>query len=295
MDETSEPAQQEPQAAKAGRLHEAWVRIDATRVRVISSRLRHRPLDLALTLSEHDVATGGALMAGALAFRLFLWSLPAALLSVGLLGFNENAEQDATDAGLGRYAADAIGTAAQEAHRGRWLAVIIGATLLVIVSYTLAKTVVVATALIWGEPVRKPGRPVRAVGAVLATVVLAFGVSLVATWMRQDSPGVGLTATILVALVWAALWWLVSTWLPRPDGLRWWALLPGAALVGVGAQLLHLATIFYFSRRITHASQLYGSLGVAATMLLWTYVVARLLLASAALNVVVLRVYARPR
>jgi uncharacterized BrkB/YihY/UPF0761 family membrane protein len=293
LDETSEPAEHEPVAAKPRRLHDAWGRIDATRVRFVSSRRRYRPLDLALTLSEHDIATGGALMAGALAFRLFLWSLPAALLGVGLLGFDENAAQDASDAGMGRYTANVIGAAAQEAHRGRWLAVIIGALLLIVVSYTLAKTVVVATALIWGEPVRKPSSPVRAVVAVLGTVALALGASLVTAWMRKDSPGIGLTATILVGVVWAVLWWLVSTWLPRPAQLPWWALLPGAALVGVGAQVLHLATIFYFSARISHASQLYGSLGAAATMLLWTYVVARLLLGSAALNVVVLRVYVR--
>lgn len=295
MDESGQQAQRESSPAKAGRLHDALARVDAARERIVSSRLKYRPLDLALTLSERDIATGGALMAGALAFRLFLWSLPAALLTVGLLGFDENAGSDAADAGLGRYAADTIGEAAQQARGGRWWAVVIGALLLVIVSYTLAKTVVVATALIWGEPVRKPRRPLHAVAAVLITAVLVLGVSILAAWMRKDSPGVGLVATILVAVVWAAMWWLVSTWLPRPPDLPWWGLLPGAALIGVGTQLLQLATIYYFSARITHASHLYGSLGAAATLLLWTYVVARLLLGSAALNVVVLRMYVRPK
>ncbi|HEU5267306.1 MAG TPA: YhjD/YihY/BrkB family envelope integrity protein [Jatrophihabitans sp.] len=269
------------------------MRIDTTRDKVLASRVRYRPLNLALTMSEHDIATGGALMAGALAFRLFLWSLPAALLAVGILGFNDNAAEDATRAGLGKYTAQTIGQAAQDAHRGRWLAVIIGAVLLCVVSYTLAKTIYVATALIWGEPVRKLGNPVRAVGATVLSIALAVLASLVATWRRRDSPGVGIMATILVAVVWALLWWLISGWLPHRAELPWWGLLPGAALVGVGMQLLQLATVYYFAVRISTASQLYGSLGAAATLLLWTYVVARLLLAAAALNATVLRVYAR--
>ena len=301
MDEKAEDPQPTPAAdpsepsahEKTGRLHDALLRIDTTRNRVLSSRTRYRPLNLALTMGEHDIAIGGSLMAGALAFRLFLWSLPAALLAVGLLGFDENAGQDAQRAGLGHYTAATIGAAAQEAHRGRWLAVVTGAVLLCIVSYTLAKTIIVATALIWNEPIRKPRRPVQAVGATLLGIVLAVLGSFVATWIRRDSPGVGIIATVLVAVFWALLWWLLSSWLPRRADLPWWGLLPGALLVGIGAEILHLATVFYFAARISAASRLYGSLGAAATMLLWTYVVARLVLASAALNATAQRVYAR--
>ncbi|HEU5266284.1 MAG TPA: hypothetical protein VFU35_06270, partial [Jatrophihabitans sp.] len=223
MDEKAEDRQPTPAAdssepsarEKTGRLHDAMVRIDTTRNRVISSRSRYRPLNLALTMGEHDIAVGGALMAGALAFRLFLWSLPAVLLAVGLLGFDENATEDAHRAGLGHYTAATIGAAANEAHRGRWLAVIIGALLLCIVSYTLAKTIVVATALIWNEPIRKPRRPILAVGATVLGISLAIFGTLVATWIRGNSPGVGIVATVLVALFWALLWWLLSSWLPH--------------------------------------------------------------------------------
>jgi uncharacterized BrkB/YihY/UPF0761 family membrane protein len=43
--------------------------------------------------------------------------------------------------------------------------------------------------------------------------------------------------------------------------------------------------------KLGNASELYGSLGVSATLLLWAYVVARLVLASASINVAAQRTY----
>jgi uncharacterized BrkB/YihY/UPF0761 family membrane protein len=71
----------------------------------------------------------------------------------------------------------------------------------------------------------------------------------------------------------------------------WWGLLPGAALVGVGIQVMHLVTVFYLAPKIVSSSNLYGSLGAAATLLLAVYLVSRLVLGAAVLNVAVLDVY----
>jgi uncharacterized BrkB/YihY/UPF0761 family membrane protein len=54
--------------------------------------------------------------------------------------------------------------------------------------------------------------------------------------------------------------------------------------VGGGVWLAHLASAFYLARRIDHASELYGSLGVAAALLAWLYIFGRLMVASAMLN-----------
>jgi hypothetical protein len=62
-------------------------------VRLEDARTQHSSVDVALSLSEHDrVVGGGGLLAGALAFRLFLWLLPAALTLVGGLGFFDSAD-----------------------------------------------------------------------------------------------------------------------------------------------------------------------------------------------------------
>jgi uncharacterized BrkB/YihY/UPF0761 family membrane protein len=84
---------------------------------------------------------------------------------------------------------------------------------------------------------------------------------------------------------------VISYLLPHGSDLPWWGLLPGAVFLGIGTQILHLVTVYYFGVKLSNASELYGSLGIAATLLLWAYVVARLVLASASINVAAQRTY----
>jgi membrane protein len=276
----------------SGRLGEARERVYATRDRVLSSRARYHQIDLALRTWERDVEAGGSLMAAALAFRTFLWTLPATLFTVGLLGFTVD-EDDAGRkvSGIRGFTLSTVEQAAAEAHRSRWLLVIVGGVLMLWVSYTLTKTVVVATALIWGQPLRSVHRPVRAVALTLGFVILGGGLAAAASVIRNASPGVGLVMTCIVGGLWALLWLGVSYLLPHGQNLPWWGLVPGAVFLGVGTQILHLVTVYYFGVKLSNASELYGSLGISATLLLWAYVVARLVLASASINVAAQRTY----
>jgi membrane protein len=70
--------------------------------------------------------------------------------------------------------------------------------------------------------------------------------------------------------------------------------MPGAVFLGIGTQLLHLATVYYFGVKLSNASELYGPLGVAATLLLWAYIISRLVLTSASINVAAVRSYHHP-
>ena len=62
------------------------------------------------------------------------------------------------------------------------------------------------------------------------------------------------------------------------------ALLPGAILVAIGTQAIHLLVTLYLAPRLGRSSELYGSLGAATVILLWLYFTARLIVASAFLN-----------
>jgi membrane protein len=42
--------------------------------------------------------------------------------------------------------------------------------------------------------------------------------------------------------------------------------------------------VYYLARRVASASELYGSLGVAAAILVWLYLIGRLVVAAAMLN-----------
>ena len=67
-------------------------------------------------------------------------------------------------------------------------------------------------------------------------------------------------------------------------GSSWRDQLPGAVLVGLGTQLIHLAVVLYLAPKIGRSSELYGALGAATVLLLWLYLVARLIVAAAFLN-----------
>jgi membrane protein len=281
-----------PPAGAPGRLREARERVYATRDRVISSRVRYHQVDVALRTWERDVEAGGSLMAPALAFRTFLWTLPATLFTVGLLGFtvdDDDAERNVS--GIRGFTLSTVEQAAVEAHRSRWILVIVGGVLMLWVSYTLTKTVVVATALIWGQPLRSVHRPVRAVALTLGVVIVGGALAALASVIRDASPGPGLVMTSVVGGLWALLWLGVSYLLPHGPNLPWWGLVPGAVFLGIGTQVLHLVTVYYFGVKLSNASELYGSLGTSATLLLWAYVVARLVLASASINVAAQRTY----
>ena len=179
-------------AAASGRLSEARQRVYATRDRVIASRVRYHQVDVALRTWERDVEAGGSLMAAALAFRTFLWTLPATLFTVGLLGFtvDEN-DADKNVSGIRGFTLSTVEQAAVEAHRSRWILVIVGGVLMLWVSYTLTKTVVVATALIWGQPLRSVHRPGQPVAQTIGVVNVGGGGAALASVMRKRSPGPG--------------------------------------------------------------------------------------------------------
>ena len=49
-------------------------------------------------------------------------------------------------------------------------------------------------------------------------------------------------------------------------------------------RLIQIAVLFYFAPRLGRSEETYGALGVAATMLVWLYVVSRLAIGAAFLN-----------
>ena len=61
-------------------------------------------------------------------------------------------------------------------------------------------------------------------------------------------------------------------------------LLPGAALVALGGVLVQIAVVFYFAPRLGRSEETYGAFGAAATMLIWLYVICRLITSAAFLN-----------
>jgi uncharacterized BrkB/YihY/UPF0761 family membrane protein len=81
----------------------------------------------------------------------------------------------------------------------------------------------------------------------------------------------------------SGFWLLASLHLPH-GGVTWTALLPGAVVVAVGFQGIHLLTVLWISHKLESASAAYGALGVALVLLMWLYLLGRLIVVSAMLN-----------
>jgi uncharacterized BrkB/YihY/UPF0761 family membrane protein len=102
-------------------------------------------------------------------------------------------------------------------------------------------------------------------------------------WLRSVEPVAGLVATFAVIVVPFTIWLFVSRALPHGD-VGWWGLVPGAILVAVGAQGLHIFTVYFLGPKLASATQLYGLMGVVSTALFWLYVIGRLVIGAATIN-----------
>lgn len=274
------PLRSGPVALRARQLQDlAGRRLLAVQDRHVTARL------LADTFRE-DRDAGGALLAGALAFRLFLWLLPAGLVVVALLGFSsaEQVSQALSGSGLGGVTTSTIAQAAAQAQQGRWVLLGVGLTGLWSTSVDLARVMWIGTGLAWHLPVSRLRRLPQAGATVVAILLPTAALTLAVGWLRSVSYPLGLAATLLMVLVYTVVGWFVLTLLPRPANTSVVDLLPGALLIGIGVQALHLVTSLLLVNRISSSSQLYGALGAAATLLFWGYLLARILIGASTLN-----------
>ena len=267
-------------AALKVRLAEMHNRVEQTREKVPA-------VDAALAVRENSERMAGSLLASAIAYRLFLWLLPLTLILASALGFVQSGGGDAgevsRDLGLSTYVASTVSDAASQAERSRWVILVIAAVALYSASSAGARALRALHQLAWGMPIDRGLSAVRGAAGFLMFTLGALVVAAATAWVRTRSPGIGLGATVVSVLLFAALWLAASMFLPHSDA-PWNALIPGAIVAGAGVQILHLVTVYYLSGKLKSSSQLYGALGSAAAVLLWMYFIGYIIVAAATVN-----------
>ena len=277
----------------SGRLDGVSTRAGRTRQRgerqLEQLRSEHALVDAALEAGDLDRRRAGSLLAGGIAFRLFLWMLPAALLVAGAVGLvrpSGSAEPAhvARTLGLGAYVASIVREATRDSERGTAPLLVLGIGLTLYMSMSLVRALRVAHVLAWEEPMRRRSHVLRD-GALLSVALMTMVVVETGVAYLRHRVGVGasLPLALLPVVLGGGIWVGVSLLLPHADA-DWPALVPGAVLFAGGLAALHLATIYYFAPRLSRAPALYGSLGTAATLLAWLFVAARIVVAGAFLN-----------
>jgi uncharacterized BrkB/YihY/UPF0761 family membrane protein len=251
------------------------------------AREQHATVRLAVQAFESDRRRAGGLLAGGLAYRIFLWQIPLALFLVSAFGVATELSGDdpadlARKTGMTAALAGAISQAVAASQSARWWLLILGAFLTVWAGRGVYRGVRLVSELAWDT------RAPRGSSLKGSLAVTGFGVLAVAlqAFLPKISETLGLPAVVRFALgliLATSLAFAVLRLLPRAD-VPWTSILPGAVLIGVGMRLLGLAASTYFAYRLDHSNDLYGALGLAVVMMLFLFLVARLFVAAQFLN-----------
>lgn len=255
--------------------------------RMDAERGRHSSLDATLEMVDRDVEVGGGIIAGALAYRLFIWLLPLALVLVAGLGIaadtaSESPEEAAQSVGLAGLVSQSISGAANSS--ARWYALLVGVPVLLFATRSVLRALIGAHRLMWRDVRASSPRPTPAATLRFLGLLACLGfVTLLGISARSWSGLAGVFGSAFVAIPYAALWWLIAQRLPHRDAPAA-ALLPGALLFGVGAEVLHSVVVYVITPYAVSKEGTYGALGVAATLLFGMYLLCRVVVASAVLN-----------
>jgi len=261
------------------------VKVDRTVTWTLDAREKHRTVDVGFLAADRDKRVAAGVLAGGVAYRFFFWILALALLVSGALGFVDSNHVQSWLEGLGvdSSVAESIQGSTQPSDAARWWLLVVGLWLCAWTGYLGAKAMVLVHAAVWGVP-SPPIRRKPLASAAFTGTALAFVASMaVVQWLRAELPTLGLVTTLAVVAVPFTGWLVVSYRLPH-QGTGVMGLVPGAALVALGVQALHIFTAYFLGPKLVNATELYGVLGVVSTALFWLYLTGRLVIGAATLN-----------
>ena len=254
--------------------------------RAQAERTHHRSLDAAFEIVDRDAEVGGGIIAGALAYRLFIWLLPFALVCVGGLGLasdaaSESPKSAAGSLGLGGLVASSFSSTSSTAN---WYALLVGVPVLLFATRSVLRVLIGSHRIVWGQVRSAAPKPTSKATLLFLCLFLSYFVlAALASWARAATPRLGLVVTILEAAGFAGVWLLLSLRLPHRDA-TWRELVPGAVVIGVGVDLCQIAAAYLLGPYALAKEGTYGAFGVAAAVLLALFILGRLMVVAAEVN-----------
>ena len=245
---------------------------------------RHASIAIPVRAIERNRGVAASVLAGGVAYRLFLWLLPFGLIVGGALGLGNAASlQDAVaSGGLPQAVVNAIGDIARAADSNSWWLLLTGVPLLLWEGYTGARALQLIHSLVWDEPPPRI-RPLQS-SLAFSGGMCVFIATVIITWWLRDWTELGQVGVMVLMLApLTGLWLAVSLHLPHRSA-RWPALLPGAVLVAIGFQVTHGLVVYLLGPKLETSMSLYGALGVLATVLFFMWVIGRIVVTAPILN-----------
>jgi len=225
-----------------------------------------------------DRNRGGGLLAGGLAYRVFLWELPAALVLVSVFGLassmsGRTAEDVARSSGLSGALVATVATAVHEAGQAAWWLLILGLALMFWAGRSAVRACQIVSEIAWSERDAVHHSTLKA-SAVFSAIALGF----IVVQAVLTAVGHGVVQYLVVWLAGTLITVAMAIWVMAllPHGGRSWAsVIPGALFFAAVGRLLTIATAVYFAPKLGRIDDLYGGLGIAIVILLFLYLAAR--------------------
>lgn len=245
---------------------------------------RHVSIAFPFRAVERNNAVAASVLSGGVAYRLFLWLLPFAMIVGGVLGLGnaQSIEEAVSHGGLPAAMVNAFGQIAQSAETNSWWLLLTGVPLLLWEGYAGSKGLQRIHSLIWEEPARR-SKPLKSSLLFSAGMCLFVAVASLAWWVRDTQQLVQVPLLALMAVPIGGFWLFISLRLPH-GSQSWKMLLPGAILVGVGVQVAHGLVVYLLAPKLDKATSLYGALGIATTLLFFLWVVGWIVITAPILN-----------
>jgi uncharacterized BrkB/YihY/UPF0761 family membrane protein len=247
-------------------------------------------IDVAFRSYEQDSQVAGPILAGAVAFRVFLFVVPFVFFLVAAAGFVAEAVGHSTPEVLDDIGVTGLlaGTITDVGNQSLWTRLtVLGISGFALLSGTrsLIKVVAIVHQLVWLLPRTRTRNQAKLVGGTILAVLLSLVLVQLLSSLEDVSFPAWVVGIVLYMAVPAGVW-LLASWkvFPHPEGMAWQDFLPGAILVGVGVEALHVFTVVWISRSFQSKSEAFGAIGGSLSILLWSYVMGRILAASPVLN-----------
>jgi uncharacterized BrkB/YihY/UPF0761 family membrane protein len=247
-------------------------------------------LEFPLELGRRWLRVNGSILAGHLAFRVFIFLVPLLLVIVAALGFAHNGGVDVggetEGMRLGAATAHTIADAADSADESRVQLGLVGVIALLSATSGLVAALRLVVATVWEIPVKQaPRSRVRTMAWLVPGVLVVLGGVALRQWLTKRGfvfdglgvlSGVGINSLCLLGLFWI---------LPR-RAERWVDLVPGTLAAAAGFTALNIASTVYFTGKLQQSSQVYGALGVAVTVLAYLFFVGQIIVVATLVNTI---------
>jgi uncharacterized BrkB/YihY/UPF0761 family membrane protein len=284
----NEPLELPPPRRTLFRRFTAWTeRAHALRRWVDALRQRSPAVDTTFEAIERDSEIGGAMLAGALSYRLFVFALPLAVFLVSGLGLLASALDRkpnliVNSVGLAGVVTKQVAGASNQSSN--WWVALSSLFVLAYATRVLARAVTIVHALAWERSAASVKVSARALGVFAAALAgqLTLVVAVGAIGHRTALGGVVAVAAFVFVL--AGLWLLVSRQVPHATA-RWTELIPGSLFYAVGVLGVVVFNVLILDTLLKEKSSTYGALGIAAVLLLGFFFYGRVIVGAAVLNV----------